>query len=507
MPLGIIAVTLLFLISNLGRNKLDPREPLEVKASIPIIGHLLGMINNGLVYYDILSKKYPNLPAFTTSIFNFRTYTIASPSLIQAVQRNARLISFEPFLNVAAERMAGCSKHALEILREKRSGGQGGNQAVIHAMHSALFGQEQDKMIRSMIKGVEVWNDGLAHKAPIQIDMFEWCREAITVASSDAMWGPLNPFKSKYFRDAFWDFEAGIDRLILNFLPHIVARKAWKSRESGTKAFMKYYNANGPAQGSLLAQARWNTMHDMGISVEDVSRLEMGMAVGLLSNTIPATFWVLFDLYSRPELLEQIREEVNQNALQIADKSATIDLTCLRDQCPRLLAFFHESLRLRSLAAPTRFVYEDVVLDNKYLIKAGSMLNISTTAVYRNADSWGPGSSEFDATRFYASSSRKIGGFLGFGISPNLCPGRESATSMILSFVSAFILRFDLEPPSSSSGPLWAEPKLRFHSLSSPWFQPAEPFLVKVMRRKEYQDYEWHYRVPEDKGQFKLSVG
>lgn len=150
------------------------------------------------------SDKNPNLPAFTIPIFKAKTYVVATPSLLQAIQRNSRIVSFDPFINVAADRIAGCSKYAQYILRETRSGGQGGNQNILHAMHPALLGDGLDDMNENMIKSLKSWNDALAARAPMKIDLYEWCREVITVAATESMWGYLNPYKSKAMRDAFW---------------------------------------------------------------------------------------------------------------------------------------------------------------------------------------------------------------------------------------------------------------------------------------------------------------
>ncbi|KAJ5375695.1 hypothetical protein N7517_007701 [Penicillium concentricum] len=65
----------------------------------------------------------------------------------------------------------------------------------------------------------------------------------------------------------------------------------------------------------------------------------MPMVLGLLANTVPAAFWVHFELFSRPKLLEEVREELEQNALRIgADGTHIIDLGFLRDNCLLLLS-------------------------------------------------------------------------------------------------------------------------------------------------------------------------
>lgn len=134
------------------------------------------------------SDTNPNIPALTIPIPKAKIYIITTPSLLQAVQRNSRIISFDPFLNLAADRIAACSKHAQDILREKRLGGDGGNQTGIHAMLSTLLGDGLDEMKEKIIRGLKSWNDALAATAPMKIDLYEWCRKVITVAASESMW-------------------------------------------------------------------------------------------------------------------------------------------------------------------------------------------------------------------------------------------------------------------------------------------------------------------------------
>lgn len=153
------------------------------------------------------SFKHPDLPIFTVNIPQAKTYIINSPALVAAVQRNARNISFEPLLEQASERMAGCSPEAVRQMRPARSGGVGGAQNVIHAMHPTMLGDGLDTMNEGMARNLKVQIDELAKDSesePATIDLFDWCKEAMTIASSDSVWGPTNPYKSKFLRDCFW---------------------------------------------------------------------------------------------------------------------------------------------------------------------------------------------------------------------------------------------------------------------------------------------------------------
>ncbi|CRG86383.1 7-alpha-hydroxycholest-4-en-3-one 12-alpha-hydroxylase [Talaromyces islandicus] len=505
-----VLVAIVLIVASIARlNGVDSREPPAAKPTVPLLGHVFGLLWNGTAYFQQLCDKNPNIPAITIPIFKAKTYIITAPWLLQAVQRNSRIISFDPFLSFATDRIAGCSKHAQNILREKPAGGQGGNHNVIHAMHPTLLGDGLDDMNESMIKRLKLWNDALAARAPMKIDLCEWCREVITVAASESMWGELNPFKSKVIRDAFWDFEGGMNALLLKFLPQLTARRGWKGRETLFNAFVEYYKADGTKSGSQLAKARWNCLHEMGVSLEDIARLETSMCIGLLANTVPTAFWFLFDVCSRPEILEKIRGELYEHAVHIdpETKSAIVDLADIREHCPFIIAALQESLRTRNTGRATRLVYEDVVIDNKYLLKKGSIIQIPYQAVHEHEKVWGSTSKNFDPTRFLNRTQRKVGGFLEFGMSPNTCPGRHFAAGEILSFVAALILRFDLTPTISSPGAPWNEPEIQPSSVVTSFAALKNPLLVSATPREKYQDYDWDFRVTRGSGRFELIMG
>lgn len=121
------------------------------------------------------------------------------------MQRNARNIAFEPLLSQVAERAAGCLPETVDKLRPVRSGGKGGGQTVVHAMHPTLLGDGLDEMNEVMAKNLNRMINELAMDTgePV-IDLFDWCKDGITIASSDSTWGPLNPYKLKFLRDCFW---------------------------------------------------------------------------------------------------------------------------------------------------------------------------------------------------------------------------------------------------------------------------------------------------------------
>ncbi|KAJ5623151.1 hypothetical protein N7490_011756 [Penicillium lividum] len=478
----------------------DPREPPVVTNKIPLVGHLLGLIISGFSYFTILA------------VFN-KTYTITSPSLMQAAQRHNKTLKLDPLVTRGLRKVAGIkNEKTLHLPREKESGSGGLIQKIMHDMAPTLMGKSLDKMNLCMTRLLLPYVDRLGESSTI--DLYGWCRDAITDASTETLYGPLNPYGSPEVAEAFWEFETNLASLAVNPFPWLTARKTLKARSKVCKSILKYVENNGPQQGSELAIMRYKTIMEAGVSMDEYAKMEIPITMAFLSNTVPAAFWVLFDLYTRPKLRAEIREELKTNALSVAaDGSHNIDIGAMREECPLLLSTFQEVLRTRTTTCSSRIVLQDTLLAGKYLLKSGSMLNIPADAMGYHSTVWGANSAVFDARRFIKTASsddtegkkdvRRPGRFMTFGISPVICPGRHFASSEILGLVAMMILRYDVEPFNGS----WKEPPKNQAALVSIMGAIKGTFPVKVTRRNGFQGVKWGFKVEEGQGQFPLVIG
>lgn len=494
------------------RRKPDPREPPAVESKIPIVGHLIGMLRHGVAYSNIQAQKHPQYPIFSLDMIFSKMYVITSPALLQAVQRHAKALTFDPLLNGFASRIAGIRGETLKLMDEPRYDGLSLNQVVIHAMQPTLIGEPLDRMNERMARLLRPLIDELANRETV--DLYEWCFYTLMAASTDASYGPLNPYKDSKVQKAFLDFESNLGPLIPNVLPWLTARKAWRGRETLVAAIKNYYEHGGQENGSELTYVRWKRTHDSGISTENIARAEAAMSIGLLSNTIPASFWILYDLYSRPALLEEIREEIKQNALRITEGNVyVIDLSAIRDNCPLLLSAFQEILRTRTTTAPLRYVTQDVLLADKYVLKKGGIINIPGGSIGRDKAVWGSTADEFNPRRFLVQSPneenknkkepRRTGGFMTFGVSPMICPGRHFASAEILSMVVMLVLRLDLSPLDG----IWKAPPKNPGAVASIMYPVKGCFHVKLAPREEYDGASWDFEVKPGKGKYNLMIG
>ncbi|KAI5258665.1 cytochrome P450 [Aureobasidium subglaciale] len=493
-----------YIVVEWQRPKEGIQEPPALRAKIPFIGHIIGIATRGLRYFGKACEGSDE-PIVTIDFLVSKVYLVNKSSAVKDVQRNSKVITFDPFLDSAAERMVGVSAQGLKLLRGKEKGGGDLNRKVVKAMHPTLLGPGLDVANRNMINNLVKSVDELASLGNKSFDIYAWCKHAIAVASTDAVWGEKNPLKDPEIEAAFWDFDSHLRLLLFNVFPTIIARKAYRGREKVAAAFVRYYNEGGQHVASELAQARWKVQHESGATTEDIARLETATVLGVVSNTTPSSFWMLFDIYSRPALLTQLRDEVREHALKKNENGEMIiDLAAMRDDCRNLLATFQEVLRTHSNGAPTRFVTEDIVLGDKHLLKKGRILMMPGMNMNYEPSIWGDDSQDFDPTRFKKETlKQRPTSFMSFGASPNLCPGRHFASGEILGLAAMMILRYDITPV----GGKWYLPKFWQGAIAASMPFPAEAYNVTVTPREEFANTTWAYKSTDGKGKFPLITG
>ncbi|KAJ5784017.1 uncharacterized protein N7518_009694 [Penicillium psychrosexuale] len=432
---------------------------------------------------------------------------------MRAAQKHPTAITLEPLVKFTQKQLCQTPRNKLVHLCDQ-SYGSSILSKIVHDTGPILAGRSLDGINTIMLQHLLPIIDDMGNYETV--DLNAWLRHTITSVSTNATYGNLNPFKNRHIEDTFWELERNVALLLASILPWILAPKTWKARKTLCAAFKTYFDLGGHEDGSELVAMRYRSFLGAGLTHEEIAYAEMPLIVGLLANTVPAAFWVHFELFSRLQLLEEVREEIEQNALKIApDGTHIIDVGYFRDDCPLLLSVYQEVLRTRSTMVTIRVVTQDVVLADKYFLRSGTMLFMPAKQLGRDQSAWGNSADEFDGRRFMRSTTttennggkkkeaRRIGRFMAFGVSPSICPGRHFATSEILALAAMIALRYDVAPVDGS----WnAPPKVKSATISN--MCPVEGmFPVTVKKRQKYDGKSWQFEVTEGKGQFNLAVG
>jgi len=484
LVVGIMAATYVFLSALLHFTQ-DSKEPSAIETSIPFMSPLLGFLPGMQKYFMKLRDKY-NLPIYTLRIPGQRIYVINSLSLIPPLQRQIRTISFAPIEAQAAATVMGVGPAGNAIIGSDKMFEQDSYLSTfVPSTHPALSpGPGLDALNGVAIQRISDSLANLNNNNPTTVELFSWVRSELFMATTESIYGPKNPFRDPTLKQAWYDFEPGIIVHMLKAWPSVLARKGLQAREHLLiPAFEKYFAENSHHQGSLLVQCRYKHNIGHGLRGRDVAATEIGQMVASLTNSLASTFWMVYHIFSDPVVLSECRTEV-EKLIQVDDNDVhTVDLAKVKTLCPVLLSTWQETLRYTHVGIAARVVMEDIMFDNKYLLKKGASVMTLATLQHTDASVWGPTVNSFDHRRFLrGAGARRTNpvAFRSFGGGTVLCPGRHFVSTEAMSFAALLLLRFDLKPVSKNGK--WVEPRKNMPMASS-MPTPKDELLVEIVPR------------------------
>lgn len=219
-----------------------------------------------------------------------------------------------------------------------------------------------------------------------------------------------------------------------------------------------------------------------------MARLEVAISIAVINNTLPASFWLIYHIFSDPVVLEDCRRELLKEVeTDDTDGVHKIDINHVKSRCPIFLSAFQETFRIHGTGMASRVVVEDHLLDGQYLLKKGGIVLIPASVQHGLESAWGPNVGEFCHKRFLRESRRKHYSpvaFRAFGGGSTLCPGRHFAATEILAFAALVILRFDATPRSG----MWMPPTVEKSNPATSIHQPDHDVQVDICPR---DNYDW----------------
>lgn len=298
-------------------------------------------------------------------------------------------------------------------------------------------------------------------------------------------------------------YEAGIIPLMYGVLPNLTARPYVQAREALVQAFARYCEEGGPKNpdASPLMNDHYKIHSSNDVPMEDMARLEVATSIAVTSNTMPASFWLIYHIFSDPLVLEDCRKELSEG-VRTSHGVHTIDITYVKNQCPIFLSTLQETFRVHSTSMTSRVVLEDHVLNGQYLLKKGGVVLIPASVQHNSEAAWGADADKFYHKRFLQKSRGKgynPVAFRAFGGGSTLCPGRHFIATEILAFAALVTLRFDFKPRSGS----WVTPTVANSNLATSIDQPDHDIQVDVQPR---DTYDWVVNLSESDKKMEISV-
>jgi cytochrome P450 len=440
-------------------------------------------------------------------MLNSRMYIISSPAIASQVQRSSATLSFEQLVIEVTPRMVGTSAEANRMFNDAKAKEEGrermATQVTREVIHPNLSLNKMDIIGNNQLRHFTDFIGSL-HNGD-EVDLYKLVTSEITMASMDTFYGPENPFAMHSdFIEQFFKWENGVIVYMMGILPQWTAREAHIALEKMVKGYIEYVEKGRQHKASQLIRDRWQAHVDVGFNIEDMARFEVAMAMAFNVNAGITLFWTLNNIYSRPELLAELREEVHKNALV---SPGTISYTALRESCPLLNSVYKESMRLIAPMTSARYVLADTIVADTYLLKKDTVVQIAGGVLHADQEIWGPDADSFNPHRFLytpngtksnadgtitnsKSSAVHPAAFRGFGGGSSLCPGRHFAQMEITTLTAAFITGWDFEAPEGQTEVKWNPPKdeKRFPFAV---VKPLEELSVKVKRRRSMEDVDW----------------
>lgn len=493
--LAILAPLILLLVKWAYFPSVDTREPPVLLPKFPLVGHIYGLATESCSYFVRLMRK-KRMGIVTLPMLNGKMYLISSPPLIQAAMRN-RDLSFDPFAVEFSHRLLD-----VEDKWVKYWGRPGWYQTMTDLIHAALTGENLRRMKAECYHQLAATLNSYKGGETIDIpNVYDWLAFIIPRAFTRALYGEKNPFDDEAIQ-ALWDFDDNVTILAYNIFPNLLARKSVAGRELLQKKLRPYYeNAhyNDPDVSALMRNRATKCLDEDGGDIGLLCKTEMNLAWASVTNTVPDLFWLICNVFSRPQTLERFRAEVLGMTTLTPDgkggRLGVIDANALIER-PFVAATYWEVHRVYNESLGNRRVMRDTTLldptdGREYKLVKGINLQWVVGAAHRDSTFWGADSDEFRPERWLEGQEKaQSKSIFPFGGGRNLCPGKAFAISESLGILAVLAMAFDFEgiQVPRAKGPLLSA------AMRRPIWGEVDPGM-KMRKRREFEDVTWSFKL------------
>ncbi|KAF4997082.1 hypothetical protein FDECE_12193 [Fusarium decemcellulare] len=453
----------------------DPREPPVLRPRIPFVGHIINMLKERSSWYIRLYNE-SQLPICTLPMLHGKMYVINSPDLISAAMKNNN-VSFNPFLKEVPVGLFGLSPKLVGIASDQRV-----IDALVNVIHSTLMGDPLAEMnVRALFKVMTTFNDIKPGTEANVDDIHEW------------IWDVMFPASIK--------FEDGAAALSINIAPELLAAEAIRARKKLNVIlepfFVARYENNPDVSGIIRERAK--ILREEGFDNHDLGVQEITLPWVAATNTMPAIFWLFVHIFSRPDMVQRVRGEIEATAAITHTEEgrvATLSAKDLDKRCPYLHACYREMLRFVIHITGNRRVEKDTTIKDsegrEYLLTKGTHIQWPSSLTHSLDTIWGDDAGSFNPERFLNVSAqdekRRRGANIPFGGGKHLCPGRQFAMAESLGFVGVLAAGFEVEGvalPDSEDPPIGLGTRKPVYGSKSRG--------AKITRRVGWEDVTWRF--------------
>jgi len=486
LSIATTAVAIIYTVSSVldKKNRKLPkgvRLPPHWPSYIPYIGSGLELINGYTRDFIVDTAKKLKAPVFTANITGTKCVFIADPDLVFTVfKESIKEIDSLSLQKKFISSVSGCDHKVSESLVENKEKSKTASDQrhkyLIQSDHLSKSIEAVQRVIGQTLEDIGISKTNNDWKS---FQMYEFVKKIIFFASI----GPIvsdGLTKDQVVKD-YCKFEDGIGLLFLD-APSFITKENVAARERLIEILKTPEVEEGFSDFMKERKASFGNDPDM------LARLNIGMFIVTVSNSIPSVFWMLCHLLRTPKALEACIEEVKGVASKKSDKGGCFTLDELNEM-KLLESCFKEALRMYQNFFATRNVTGDFILNPKekngpkYLIEKGTRIMAYPQTVHMDPKIFeDPGTFQFD--RFLDPTKKALNGkplssFLKpFGGGAHLCPGRKFISYEARAFLAMMLLKLDMKLEDDSQ-PI---PDIQLHrqgfAVAHPKKDPT--FLVKV---------------------------
>ncbi|KAL4804875.1 cytochrome P450 [Aspergillus unguis] len=277
--------------------------------------------------------------------------------------------------------------------------------------------------------------------------------------------------------------------------------------EEGKDLGMEFRDLRDLEDVSEPIKNRVRMAKDLGLSPQDSAPAHLALLWAMNGNSPNIVFYHLLHLYSNPNLLEEVRQEIapfvkvtrptrEETGFPILEPPRlSIDIDGLSNSCELLKATFYETLRMDSAGLSFRQLTADLTLTEteeeaastkrpaqSYLLKKDELVILPHGVVHNDPEHF-PNPDQFDPLRFLQADPQtgkqraKFEKMTPFGGGMPACKGRAFAEKKILALSAAIVSLWQVTPVDGK------EFKIPEHKISSAAFLPKNDIRVRISPR------------------------
>ncbi|XP_053324291.1 cytochrome P450 7A1-like [Spea bombifrons] len=449
----------------------QPGEPQLENGLMPYFGCALQFGANPLEFLRSREKKYGKI--FTCKIAGNFVHFVTDPFSFSSVMRYGKHFDWQKFHFATSAKVFG--HHNLDPADERA-------ENVHETFMKTMQGDALDPLLTTMMENLQ---HTMLQPSAFKLSSKDWATEGLYAFCYRVMFesGYLTLFgkelNSKEDTNAarqeaqralilnaienFKEFDKIFPALVAG-LPIHVFKSAYSARENLAKDLLheklrKRINVSDIVELRMLLTDSVSTLSDT-----DKARTHLALLWASLANTLPATFWSVFNILRCSNAMKAASAEIHQ-VLEKTSQKVSFDGKYIflnrhqLDDMPILDSIIKESMRLSSASLNVRVAKENFTLqldnDEPYNIRKDDIVAFYPQMVHLDPEVYeDPMTFKHDRyldenlkekTNFYLKGRKLKYYYLPFGSGKTKCPGRHFAVHEIKQLLTLLISYFDLE--------------------------------------------------------------